>query len=169
MDDPYTTFDPDNYPGYGDYYDPYADPRGPTTINKQGGRVNYTAAGNRKHPSVPVGHAHIGRDVTDDYDYQYQDGTNFRHSTRCAPVHRGVKDTRTPPLRYAGGMSDSMERMTGDLSGLQVAPSQLEMIFMFFLAIIVFFHCLQLRELYKQTAMIKKLRGDGDHTSFFAN
>jgi hypothetical protein len=164
MDDPYTTFDPDNYPGYGDYYDINADPRCPTTINKQGGRVNYTAAGQRKHPSVPVGHKHIGRDVTDDYDYQYQDGTNYKHGAYCVPVHRGVKDTRTPPLRYAGGFSDSMERMTGD--PIQPPMFQMDTLFIFFLAIIVLFHCLQLRELYKQTALIKKMRG-GD-VSFFA-
>ncbi len=155
MNDPYSSFDPDNYPGYGNYYDVNADPRGPTTINKQGGRVNYTTTGNRQHPTVPVGHHYIGPDVTDDYDYQYQDAMNFRHGTKCVPIHRGVKDTRTPPLKYAGGFSDSMERMVGD-----TAPTlSMDPIFLFFFALIILFHCLTLRELYKQTAMMKKMKG----------
>lgn len=116
--DQYQAFNPDSTSGFGDYYDPRSDPRLPTSIAKYGGRVNYCAAPPHKPAyqrglpqshspdcgcSVCVGFTQRTWDTTNDYDYQYQDGTNFRHGTQCVGPHRGVHDTRVPRLRPAWG------------------------------------------------------------------
>lgn len=51
-------------------------------------------------------------DTTNDYDFQYQDATNYQHTGACVGPHRGVKDTRRPPMRPAWGS----EQMTDNKS-----------------------------------------------------
>lgn len=147
--DQFQAFNPDSSMGFGDYYDAREDPRIATTINKYGGRVNYCAT--QPHPPhagcqtggrdnrVPSDPRHAW-DTTDDYDFQYQDAVNYQHTAACVGPHRGVKDTRRPPMRPAWG-SEQMTASPEAQGELLCLPSLPELntsqLFWMFIVVVV--------------------------------